>query len=123
MKSARAIILTAILAIGIMCGLLVFSRVPYDATKQSGWYFADIKANEVHNLRTSSLMVARARLDQFLFPIPETTRLPGPVAVTESGDAIYIVFFESLEGHRFVIYCASKTSHRLLWKAMDSNPA
>jgi hypothetical protein len=70
-------------------------------------------------------MVARARLDQMLFRALGTTRRLGPVAVTEreGTDVIYVVFFESLEGHQFVIYCASKTTHHLIWKALDSNPA
>jgi hypothetical protein len=125
-KPIKTLTIIAILAVALIAGMCVWGlHVPYNSTKRSGWYFADIKSNEVRASRTIDLMVARARLDQMLFPVPGTARILGPVAVTESegSDVIYIVFFESLEGHEFLIYCGSKTTHRLMWKALDSNPA
>jgi hypothetical protein len=110
--------LTALFAIYVMV-----SRVPWDGTKEPGWYFGNTRGAEVQRVPAVTLMIARARLDHVVFPVPGAARILGPVDVVESGDAIYIVFFEALEGHRFVIYCGSRSTHRLLWKAFDSNPA
>jgi hypothetical protein len=68
-------------------------------------------------------VIQRARLDQFVKPIPGTARLIGLMEVWQLGpDEIYLGFGESMPAHRFILYRYSRAQRKLLWKAADSNP-
>ena len=67
-------------------------------------------------------IILRARLDQFVRPIPGTARVIGLMEVRQMrADEIYLGFGESMPAHRFILYRYSPTQHKLLWKAADSN--
>ncbi len=98
-------------------------------TQFPGWFFSQAWTPRGRNIspdRDVARVVWRARLDQFINPIPGTYRMAGILCVVhvreEGTDAIYFVFPESTSGDRYVIYHYSPTQGKLLWKATDSNP-
>ena len=67
-------------------------------------------------------MICRARIDQFVRPIPRTHRILGVLVAVRQGTSneTYLAFGESLPMHRFVVYSYSPAEGKLHWKAVDS---
>jgi hypothetical protein len=118
----RVLLLVLVGIVLVVLAVFAYLRITAVPIRESTHrWSSEVLPKDAHEL-VPQRMILRARLDQFVRPIPGTSRLIGLMEVLQLGpDEIYLGFGESMPAHRFILYRYSPAQRKLLWKAADSN--